>query len=157
MPSKKRKDTKKTTDESSAAKESPFVSYEKLVETIDVLKKWTLLDDKQKTDKKELFKDTADCVVSLQVNYKKTPLNKSTYIFAISLPNHWRHESSDFETCLIVKDVNKTPLSDRDLDLTETKNHYRELLSKDNSDQLVSEILPMRELRNEYKIFESKE
>ncbi len=38
-----------------------------------------------------------------------------------------------------------------------TKSHYKELLEKQESNQLIDEILPMRELRNEYKVFEAKQ
>ncbi|CAG2162912.1 unnamed protein product, partial [Oppiella nova] len=159
MPSKKKPVTSRP-PKSSTAKDSPYVSYDQLIQCVDALKKWTQLGDNERKsgDKKPLFADIEDSVVRLQINHKKTLLNKSTYIYGISLPNHWRHElSADYETCLIVKDLQKTPLSDRDLDLTETKNHYREVLSKAGADQLVTEVLPMRELRNEYKLYEAKE
>lgn len=39
----------------------------------------------------------------------------------------------------------------------ETKAHYKELLTERNSSQFISEILPMRELRNEYKVYEAKQ
>jgi len=95
--------------------DSPFVSFEKLLESIEVIKKISQIRV-QKSDKKQLLEDQAEEIIILQVNLKKIPLNKTTYIHAISLPYHWINES-DFETCLIVKDVNKKPLTDRQLDL----------------------------------------
>jgi len=41
--------------------------------------------------------------------------------------------------------------------LDTTKSHYRELLEKLDSSEYVNEILPMRELRNEYKVYEAKQ
>jgi hypothetical protein len=95
----------------------PFVSLSKLEESIDVLKKWSQIRVQQVDDKikKPLIEDESE-LIKLQIELKKIPFNRTTYIHTISLPNHWRHES-DFESCLIVKDINKKPLTDRELDL----------------------------------------
>jgi anaerobic ribonucleoside-triphosphate reductase len=96
----------------------PFVSFAKLEESIDVFKKWSQIRDQQIDEniKKPLIEDKSEELIKLQIEFKKIPFNRTTFIHTISLPNHWRHES-DFESCLIVKDINKKPLTDRELDL----------------------------------------
>lgn len=98
-----------------SSSDSPFVSLDKLLEALEVMKK---LSQKRVDEslKKQLLEDQNDETVILQINFKKIPFNKTTFIHSISLPHHWRHES-DFETCLIVKDLNRKPLTDRELDL----------------------------------------
>ncbi|XP_054163222.1 uncharacterized protein LOC128961043 [Oppia nitens] len=136
-----------------------YVSTNKLQEAIETLKKVVAVRNNEalKKDKLPLIDDQSDSrFVHLQINYKKINLNKSIYIQSISLPNHWRHETA-CETCLIVDDVNKERLKDRDLDLDTTKQHYRDLLDASNVGELISEILPRRELSTEYTIPEAKQ
>src|SRR5699024_9212891 len=48
-------------------------------------------------------------------------------------------------------DLNREPLDDRDLDLEETKSKYVDLLEEANASELIKDILPMRQLRNEFR------
>lgn len=93
-----------------------YVCREKLSQAVDVLKELTKLRKREEPAKLPLIEDQTVWAINLQIAYKKTPYNRTTYIHWLPLPHHWRH-GSDFETCLIVKDLNKTPLTDRDLDL----------------------------------------
>ena len=122
MPSKPQKKTpkkdvlKKLLPLKEPTVESPYVSYEKLKEAIEVIRQLSQMRKDNKSGKIALIEDESNQMVKLQINLKKIPKNKTTFINLISLPNHWRHETN-YETCLIVKDLNKTPLTDRDLDL----------------------------------------
>lgn len=128
-----------------------YVSKAKMAESLSVVmmlkERFTSL--KEFSEKKELFEaDTS--FVNLQVELKKIPLNFSTFIHAIPLPAHWRH-SLPVDTCLIVPDLNREPLDDRDLDLEQTKAKYVDKLEEAEASDLVKEILPMRQLRNEFR------
>ncbi|KAH7636863.1 wd domain containing protein [Dermatophagoides farinae] len=130
--------------------EKTFVIEKKIHEAVDVLKK-VVNNQKNSTNdegKKRLFEQDTDFVF-LQFSLKKVPLNNSTYIHYIPLKYHWRHELS-YETCLIVKDKNEQPLTDRDADLEQTKDFYRNLLDEHSAKELISEILPMRQLLTEF-------
>ena len=104
MPSKK-----------SAEEPPPYVVDEKLSQAVDVLKKLTELRENE-SEKKPLIEDQTNFAINLQITFKKIPYNKTTFIHWLSLPHHWR-QVCDFETCLIVKDLSNSPLTDRDLDL----------------------------------------
>lgn len=102
---------------------------------------------------------TATSKVLLQIDLKKIPLNKTTYINRIPVPHHW-YEVANLDICLIVKDLNpKEPLKDRELDLNSTKDFYREkLINCGLKQELIDRIniLPMRELITEFKENEAK-
>ncbi|UXI20598.1 hypothetical protein NH340_JMT06541 [Sarcoptes scabiei] len=128
-----------------------YVTESKLNEAVEILKKVAKNQavSNESISKKPLFEDDLDFVF-LQLDFKKIPLNYSTFIHFANLPFHWRHEQN-FETCLIVKDYEKEPLSDREADLQRTRQHYRDMFD-DESNEMISEILPMRQLTTEFKL-----
>lgn len=112
----------------------------------------------EEADEKSLVSES----VNLEIQLKKIPLNKTTFINVIGpLPHPWKYESADIDVCLIVKDLNpRKSLPDRDLDLETTRTHYRSMLEDAGFSQdflthrLV--IMPMRELLTEFKEREAK-
>lgn len=134
-----------------------YVTREKLVESVSALKNYLLeqkkVDEKEKK-KKSLFGNDLDSIfLVLNIEFKKTPLNKSIYIHTIRLPYHWRNQV-EYEICLFVQNVDKGKgHTDRDLDLQETSEHISNLLtSKGVDSKIFSQIMPLRELYTEYKI-----
>ena len=127
-----------------------YVTEAKLSESLNCLRAVQDSFQKEKSqDRKQLFTDETNFVF-IHLLLKQIPLNYSTYIHHVQLPHHWRNELN-YETCLFVKDVNKTPLADRDADLEQTKNHYLDLLKNKDADDLIKDIMPMRQLRNEFR------
>lgn len=126
-----------------------YVVSAKLTESLSVVRKLQDLHTTKKSEKKDLF-ESDNSFVSLQVDLKKIPANYTTFIHTISLPAHWRHALA-IDTCLIVPDLNREPLEDRDLDLEETKAKYMDILEEADASELIKEILPMRQLRNEFR------
>lgn len=127
-----------------------FVTEDKLIEAINVLKKVAEGSKSTINNKKPLFEEDRNFVF-LQFLLKKVPLNYSTYIHYIDLPYHWRHEMN-YETCFIVKDLNEKPLPDRDADIEQTRDHYTQILKEHSVIGPISKILPMRQLINEFRL-----
>lgn len=106
--------------------------------------------------------DSLTGTVKLEIQLKKIPLNKTTFINVIGpLPHPWKYESPDVDVCLIVKDLNpRKSLPDRELDLETTRAHYLSLLEDAGfpSDFLSHRlmILTMRELLTEFQEREAK-
>lgn len=103
-----------------------------------------------------------DGTVVLDINMKKIPLNKTTFIHSIGpLPSPWKFECPDIDVCLIVKDLDPLKsLPDRELDLETTKQFYRTRLEEAGFDKdFLSHrlmILPMRELLTEFGSYAAK-
>lgn len=127
-----------------------YVSIGKLEETLKVLVQ--VVDNHKNNAKKvksELFEDDSNFVY-VNLLLKKTPSNYSTYVHSIPIPFHWRHDQN-FETCLIVQNLHKEPLPNREADLEVTRQHYSDLLENKSAKSLISEILPLRQLAHEFK------
>lgn len=133
--------------------QSSFVSKEKILESIQALKDF-LKKSEENAKTKKLFGNETEKLL-LQVEFKKIPINRTTFIHCIKIPFHWRHHC-DFEACLFVNDVNKQPLSDREADLELSKEHYKTILQGKEADHLINEILTMRELQTEFNVHEAK-
>jgi ribosome biogenesis protein UTP30 len=57
-----------------------------------------------------------------------------------------------YDVCLIVKDLEKGTRPDHE----QTKLHFENLLKEKNAKEHISEVLPLRELKVEYKEYEAK-
>lgn len=141
--------------EKTIANSPTYVPLTKLAQSVQVLRK---LEEQYNQSinidgKKSLFEVDNDNnrLIRLQVEMKKILPNVSTFIHSVSLPWHWRHEIADYDTCLIVPDHNREPLTDRDLDLEQTKGQVFDLLEAGSATELIKEILPTRQLRNEFR------
>lgn len=124
-----------------------FVPEVKLTEAVGCVRK--LHNVARESKKQALFEDDGN-FVHLNILLKHVPLNFSTYIHHIQLPHHWRHEVN-YETCLIVKDANRKALPDREEDLEKSKEIYEQILQQNGASALITDILPMRQLRNEFQ------
>ena len=76
-------------------------------------------------------------------------------------PYSFKFETDTIDVCLIVKDPDpRKPLKDRELDLENTREIYREaLIEAGFNDDFINNrlaILPMRELLTEYREYEAK-
>lgn len=119
-------------------------------------------EKKKKKIKLDLEEDHSDAKVILEVIFKRIPLNKTTFINRFGpLPYPWKGTSDSVTVCLLVKDLEpKKDLPDRELDLENTREHYREKLLNSGLDpefiqnRLV--IMPMRQLMTEFKEHEAK-
>lgn len=148
---KKSKESSSSSDKDLQPQIDPrtFVPTSKLTESIDVLRKLEDIHSKANESKKALF-EADNKMVHLQIDLKKIPANFSTFIHSVALPYHWRR-AVDCETCLIVPDVNKEPLTDRDLDIEQTKGKIFDILEAASASELIKDILPTRQLRNEFR------
>lgn len=141
--------------EEPSASETTYVAHWKVNEALDVLSK---VFKNRKTDSKQndehevepLFK--ANNKIFLQIQLKKIPYNMSTFIHSLELPHHWRHDLSDgYDTCLIVKDLNKPSLPDREEDLEASREHVKKFLKAASAENLITDVLPMRQLKFEFQ------
>jgi len=101
----------------------------------------------KKTENQNLFDDEPE-PVNLLVSAIKIPQGEPVF-FSTKLPNSFLKRDNDI--CLIVKDLEKGWKKDHE----PTIHHYKELLQKKDID-FVNEILPLRQLRVEYKPFEAR-
>ncbi|RWS30438.1 Ribosomal protein L1p/L10e-like protein [Leptotrombidium deliense] len=131
-------------------------------EAVSVFKKFIEKSSQNNSNKrKDVLIPTSSQHLLLQINWKKIPPNNTTYDCAIGpLPYHW-FDKSDSDVCLIVRDLQpKVFKKDRDMDLNETREHYKEkLIAAGFDDDFVTQrlnIIPMRELITEYKEYEAK-
>jgi len=95
--------------------------------------------------KNETLLDEVD-LVQLQVCVKKIPPKDKT--IKLKLPQSIRH--SDLEVCLFVKDLDKV-----DRDYEPTVHHFKDLLRKKGINT-VTDIIPLKSLKTEYKPYEAK-
>lgn len=149
---------------------APFVSIKKSTAAVKALKTYLEAlskpeDDGKKAKKKlPLGDDVADGLqpVYLQVDFKKIPTNATTFVNRFGpLPCPWIVDHSDAEICFFVRDPEpKKPLTDRELDLQNTRDHYMNILRETGlSDDFLTNrltIMPMRELLTEYKSHDAK-
>jgi len=98
----------------------------------------------QQEGKKSLL-DEVDPVL-VQMCLKNIP-KKKVYL-KLSLPNGLQHENTD--VCVFVSDLDKG----KDRDYEPTVRHYQDLFSQHNV--TVSEIIPLKSLKTEYKPYEAK-
>ena len=152
------KKLKNVIDKTSSKKQIPddegldaniFVSTNKLIESLHAVRVLQVSYEGKNIEKKALFSEESK-FVHLQVELKKVTPNMSTFIHEVKLPNHWRTKVNQ-DTCLIVPDVYRNPLDDRDADLEATKMKYADILEAGNAADLIKDILPMRQLRNEFR------
>jgi len=99
-------------------------------------------------EKKELF-DSDGEKISLQISGIKLPRVNDSQIIKIALPHSPLPQSRD--VCLIVKDLEKGIKPDHEA----TVQHFRQLLADKGVTQ-VTQVIPLRELKVEYKQFEAK-
>ncbi|XP_046369994.2 ribosomal L1 domain-containing protein 1-like [Haliotis rufescens] len=99
-----------------------------------------------KDTKKASFIDEAE-KIHLQFTFKKVP-NVKNKTLHLKLPHSLMRDTMD--VCLFVKDVNKKK---RDFD--PTIHHYKELLDKHDIN-FVTEVIPLKSLKTEYKPYEAK-
>lgn len=117
---------------------------------------------KRKKIKLDMEEDDSDAKVILEIIFKKIPLNKTSYINRFGpLPFPWKATSDNVTVCLLVKDPDpKKNLPDRELDLENTRELYRERLMSSGLDpefiQTRLFIMPMRQLMTEFKEHEAK-
>merc|ERR1712071_22014 len=102
---------------------------------------------KEKEETEKLFDDEPEAV-NLLVSAIKIPEGEPVF-FQTTLPNTCLKRDNDI--CLIVKDLEKGWKKDHEPSM----HHYKELLAKKGID-FVDEILPLRQLRVEYKPFEAR-
>lgn len=122
------------------------LSEEQVVKAVKAAFKAQEFSEKQDNTEK-LFDDEPESI-NLIVSAIKTPEGEPL-LFSSTLPNPYLSQESDI--CLIVKDLVKGWKNDHE----PTIHHYKELLSSKNVD-CVDEILPLRQLRVEYKPFEAR-
>jgi len=108
----------------------------------------SLLAAKKKDDQKELFGD-GPARIFLQVAGIKLPADADTCIVKVRLPH--TALASDADTLLVVKDLEKGIKADHE----PTLQHYTSLL-EDKQVTAIAEVMPLRQLRVEYKEFEAK-
>lgn len=141
--------------EGPATSDTTYVAAWKVEETLDVLAK--VYKDRKTDTKKDdepqaepLFETTNK--VYLQIQLKKIPPNMSTFIHSVELPHHWRHDKPDgYDVCLIVKDLNKPSLADREEDLEASRDHVKKFLKAASAEHLITDVLPMRQLKFEFQ------
>ncbi|GIY19324.1 ribosomal L1 domain-containing protein 1 [Caerostris darwini] len=121
-----------------------------ITKAVDTLKALNEKFVEREMKKQLLLQEDSDTPVFLQLMLKKIPSKKSMKMITISLPHSLFKESSDI--CLITGDLNK---NDRKADTEPDILHYKELL-KTYGVTRVSEVVPLRVLRTEYKTFESR-
>jgi len=102
---------------------------------------------KTKAETEKLFDDEPE-PINLLVSAIKIPQGEPAF-FSSKLPNSFL--SKDNDICLIVKDLEKGWKKDHE----PTIHHFKEYLDKKNIN-FVNEILPLRQLRVEYKPFEAR-
>ncbi|XP_041363959.1 ribosomal L1 domain-containing protein 1-like [Gigantopelta aegis] len=100
---------------------------------------------KQKENVKNLLDESEK--VNLQFCFKKIPNTKNATI-KIKLPNPLTQATTD--VCLFAKDLNKASR-----DYEPTVRHFKELLNK-HGVKCVTEVIPLKSLKLEYKPFEAK-
>jgi len=100
--------------------------------------------------KQQLF-DEDGIPISLQINGIKLPRDDRKQILKIRLPNCVIQPPRD--TCLIVKDLKKGLREDHE----DSVNHFKDLLEDNGvSTDMVTEVISLRQLKVEYKQYESK-
>ncbi|GFT23036.1 ribosomal L1 domain-containing protein 1 [Nephila pilipes] len=120
-----------------------------VMKAISVLKS---LNDKfinDKLKKRPLLDETSESPVFLQVTLKKIP-QKQLQMIKIHLPHSLITSTS--EVCLITGDLEKRNLK---AEIEPVILHYKDLLKKHGVTK-VTEVIPLRQLRTEYKTFESR-
>lgn len=105
--------------------------------------------------------------VIVEVVFKNIPSNSKTFIHNVHLPNHWRLklEPEHCNIALFVKHIKpKTEAQqiqfnkDRELDIENTHNYYKELLQEKLDDDIrsrISRIITTKELATEFNTFKS--
>lgn len=102
--------------------------------------------------------------VLLEIVFKNIPANSKTYIHLVRLPHHWRTESEDYELAILVphrKAENEAQAmqfaKDRDLDVDNTHDYYKQLFEERLDESLrsrISRIITTKELATEYNTFQ---
>ncbi|KAG8191150.1 hypothetical protein JTE90_016663 [Oedothorax gibbosus] len=134
----------------STPKVEPFQIQRKPVkEAISVLKKLNEHHSASK-DKKPLLDDIEENPVYLQVQLHKIPPKLAKQMIKIKLPHPLLTDTS--EVCLITGDLDK---KDKKSEIEPTVLHYKELLKKLDV-KGITQVVPLRQLRTEYKTFEAK-
>ncbi|GFR12405.1 ribosomal L1 domain-containing protein 1 [Trichonephila clavata] len=100
--------------------------------------------------KKPLLGDTSDSPVFLQVTLKKIPPKRALQMIRIQLPHSLITDTT--EVCLITGDLEKR---NRKAESEPVIMHYKDLLKRHGITK-VTEVIPLRQLRTEYRTFESK-
>lgn len=154
-----------TTESITGSSDKSYVTLKKAKETTRVLKELLKRSqDKSGGGKKKpmpLIESNSEKIM-LDVDFKKIPMNQSTFInYFGPVPHPWKMACDTLDMCLIVKDLDpRNGLKDRELDLKMTKDHYRDILFKAgfDGDFLSSRlyIMTMRELLTEYQLPEAK-
>jgi hypothetical protein len=99
--------------------------------------------------------------VFLEIAFKKVPLNREPFVDVIGpLPsptNSW----ADLSVCFFVRDINQSKKrnKDRELDLNQTRDHYRQLLTDSGLPASLLRnlcVMPVREVITEYTNFQAR-
>lgn len=103
--------------------------------------------------------------VIFEVVFKNIPSNSRTYIHNVVLPHHWRMdlEPEDYNVALFVRhrraetEAQKIQFNkDRDLDIDNTHNYYKDLFQERLNENLrskISRIITTKELATEFNTF----
>ncbi|GFT87911.1 ribosomal L1 domain-containing protein 1 [Trichonephila clavipes] len=133
----------------SGASSRKLIPIIRVKKAITVLKK---LNEKVQNElkKKPLLVETSDSPVFLQVTLKKIPPKELLQMIKIQLPHSLITDTT--EVCLITGDLEKR---NRKAESEPVIIHYKDLLRKHGITK-ITEVIPLRQLRTEYKTFESK-
>ncbi|XP_076365671.1 ribosomal L1 domain-containing protein 1 [Tachypleus tridentatus] len=136
-----------------AVEDCNFVEEKKIHEAISALRElskiWEEKNENKKT-KKQLFEDKCNKIVHLQISLKKLPNQKFVKMIRIPLPHTLMTE--DTSVCLFTGDLNRWNIK---ADIEPTIQHYKDLLAEKGIN-CISEVIPLRQLRTEFKPHEAK-
>ncbi|XP_055949953.1 ribosomal L1 domain-containing protein 1-like [Argiope bruennichi] len=139
---KEKHDTKKSKTE--------ICGQKKVKEAVKALKLLNKRFVEEDLKKQPLLEDTAESPIYLQVMLKKIPPPQLMRMIRVPLSHSLITETS--EVCLITGDLEKR---NHKAEIEPTILHYKDLLRKHGITK-VAEVIPLRQLRTEYKTYESK-
>ncbi|GBL98756.1 Ribosomal L1 domain-containing protein 1 [Araneus ventricosus] len=126
------------------------MEIKKVKEAVNALKLLNKKFVEEDLKKQPLLEETAESPIYLQVMLKKIPPPQLIRMIRMPLPHSLVSETS--EVCLITGDLEKR---NHKAEVEPTVLHYKDLLRK-HGVTVVSQVIPLRQLRTEYKTFESK-
>ncbi|KFM65556.1 Ribosomal L1 domain-containing protein 1, partial [Stegodyphus mimosarum] len=118
-----------------------------ILQAIEAIKYMNEKFFEDESKKKPLIEENS---IFLQVTLKKIPSRKLLKIIKVPLPNSLVGDTSD--VCLITGDLDK---NDRKAEIEPTVLHYKDFLKQHGVKENV-EVIPLRQLRTEYKAYEAK-
>ncbi|GFY63508.1 ribosomal L1 domain-containing protein 1 [Trichonephila inaurata madagascariensis] len=140
MPDKSKK------SDASSKKRIPIIQVKKAITILRILNEKV----QNELKKKPLLVDASESPVFLQITLKKIPPKQLLQMIKIQLPHSLITDTT--EVCLITGDLEKR---NHKAESEPVIMHYKDLLRKHGITK-ITEVIPLRQLRTEYKTFESK-